>query len=49
MKNSILIESLKRLYSNDKVAISKLQELKEKRTIGAEEYDYIVSEKKAGD
>lgn len=41
----ILIESLKRLYENDKITKVQLQKRVEKGTIIIDEYNYIVGEK----
>ena len=49
MTNNLLIESLKRLYSQNKVTVSKLNDLKKKGTISSDDYDYIVLNKKVGD
>ena len=43
------IESLKRLFSDEKIALFKLDELKEKGVITANEYAYITAEKKEGE
>lgn len=40
---SILVESLKRLYSQDKVTLAKLDSMLTDGKITQEEYDYIVS------
>lgn len=38
----ILVESMKRLYENDKVTKEQLQKRVEKNVITIEEYNYIV-------
>lgn len=38
----ILVESLKRLYENDKVTKEQLQKMVEKNVITIEEYNYIT-------
>ena len=40
----ILVESLKRLYENDRVTKAQLQKRVEKGIISIEEYNYIVGE-----
>lgn len=40
----ILVESLKRLYENDRVTKAQLQKRVEKSIISIDEYNYIVGE-----
>ena len=40
----ILVESLKRLYENDRVTKTQLQKRLEKGIISIDEYNYIVGE-----
>lgn len=40
----ILVESLKRLYENDRVTKTQLQKRVEKGVISIDEYNYIVGE-----
>lgn len=40
---STLVESLKRLYSKEKVAKTKLESMVKDKTITQEEFDYITS------
>lgn len=49
MTITIFAESLKRLYSDGKIAIFKLKELKEEGKITNKEYEYIIANKKVGD
>ena len=39
---SILVESLKRLYTAEKVSLEKLQEMMSTNKISLEEYRYII-------
>jgi len=41
---STLVESLKRLYAQGKVAVSKLDSMKAEGKITQEEYDYITAQ-----
>lgn len=41
----ILVESLKRLYENDRVTKTQLQKRVEKGVISIDEYNYIVGDK----
>ena len=43
---TILVESLKRLYSDEKIDIINVKKLLEENKISQEEYDYIVVENK---
>lgn len=40
---NILVESLKRLYRNEKITIDKLQEMLVNKSIKKEEFEYIVN------
>ena len=46
---SILVESLKRLYTKGEVNLDKINELKDKEVITHEDYVYIVFNKEVGD
>lgn len=44
-----LIESLKRLYINNRINIAKIEELKTAKKITEEEYNYILEQKENSD
>lgn len=40
---TILVESIKRLYTDEKVTAEKIEQLLREKKINKEEYDYIIS------
>ena len=41
---TVFVDSLKRLYQNQKVSLEKIQDLLKDNKINTEEYEYIIKE-----